>query len=239
MKNRYFANVNDYFKYGLLRRFAAAGLKSTVGWMLTPDDQGSEGDRPVYLLRPSEWKGFDPELFDWLKATRNSQPERGVSSIEDAGILSGVRFFSSLVPEHEDLRRRWFEDLIEAARGSDLVFLDPDIGLEVPSVPLGKPSSTGYVYWDEISSIFKRGFSLLVYQQFHRKERSAFMSEMYELLGQKTGAVSGEAIKTPQVLFLLAAQAHHAEACEIALEAVRRRWRGKVEVQGFWEAPGA
>lgn len=39
MKNQYFGDINDYRKYGLIRLLTGAGkLKTTVCWMLTPDD---------------------------------------------------------------------------------------------------------------------------------------------------------------------------------------------------------
>jgi hypothetical protein len=55
MKNQYFADVNDYFKYGLLRCFAHAEFRLGVCWMLTPDDRGPDGRKTKYLSQRQTW----------------------------------------------------------------------------------------------------------------------------------------------------------------------------------------
>ncbi len=43
MKNQYFGDVNNYRKYGLLRRLAGDGEVSIgICWMLTPNDHQSQ-----------------------------------------------------------------------------------------------------------------------------------------------------------------------------------------------------
>jgi hypothetical protein len=50
MKNQYFGDINDYRKYGLLRRLQA-GLSLCVCWTLTDDDGSSDGRFLEYLNR--------------------------------------------------------------------------------------------------------------------------------------------------------------------------------------------
>jgi hypothetical protein len=39
VRNQYFGDINDYRKYGLIRALTNHGeLRTTVCWMLTPDD---------------------------------------------------------------------------------------------------------------------------------------------------------------------------------------------------------
>src|SRR5687768_3003787 len=64
MKNQYFADINDYFKYGILRCLGKGGLRIAVCWMLTPDDGRSDGRKISYLSNPDRWRNYDPVLFD-------------------------------------------------------------------------------------------------------------------------------------------------------------------------------
>ena len=52
MKNQYVGDVNDYRKYGLLRCLVSSGeLRTLVAWMLTPDDDSSDGKLRGYPER--------------------------------------------------------------------------------------------------------------------------------------------------------------------------------------------
>lgn len=57
---------------------------------------------------------------------------------------------------------------LEASRASDIVFLDPDNGLEVPSAPPTSARASKYVYLDEVAAIAARGQSVLIYQHHNR-----------------------------------------------------------------------
>ena len=67
MKNQYFADINDYRKYGLLRTFQSTGIgKLLVAWMLTPDDGRQDGRSRSYLKEARSWRRYDPELYERL-----------------------------------------------------------------------------------------------------------------------------------------------------------------------------
>lgn len=234
MKDQYFGDVNDYCKYGLLRQFAAAGLEITVAWMLTPDDESSDGRRLDYLARPETWEHYDPRLFASLKALLSASIGRRVSFVENSWILPDTRFYRDLVPQGEAERARWCEGLLETARGSDLIFLDPDTGVEVPSTPRGTQRSDRYVYWSELAVLYRAGFSLFVYQHFPREKRSTLIRGKVELLAERTGAEAIEAFETSNVLFLLAAQRRHVAAFDSAMAVIEARWRDQVGACGFW-----
>lgn len=66
MKNQYFGDINDFHKYALLRALLkGGGIKLLVAWMLTINDDGSDGNKRDYLRKP-EKRELDPELFDFL-----------------------------------------------------------------------------------------------------------------------------------------------------------------------------
>lgn len=132
-------------------------------------------------------------------------------------------------------RDTWREGLLAAAPNADLVFLDPDNGIEIPSKPVGHKNSSKYVTWREIQQLWESGCSLVIYQHFPRKKRHAFTASMTSELRRRTGASLVEAFRTAHVLFLLAAQDRHQPAVRRAIAHALPPWEGQLEVMGFAE----
>ena len=231
MKDQYFGDINDYRKYGLLRAFfTASARKLLVAWMLTPNDGRRDGAIRTYLNRPEKWRRFDPELFDGLARLRASSSKPRVSLIESARLLPGTKFYSAVVPDSRGLREHWRDGLIKAASGADLVLLDPDNGIEVPSRPAGRKDSSKYVFWEEIRSLWAARCSLLIYQHWRREPREAFAEHISYELWRRTGAPYLQAIRTPRVLFLLAGQQRHEDWLRGASSELDIRWAGQIEI---------
>lgn len=229
MKDQYFGDVNDYRKYGLLRALQASdpGRRLLVAWMLTKDDGGPDGGFRSYLDAPERWAPYDPELFEGLASLlRSSSP--AVSLLEGSGLLPRTTYYRALVPDDRAGREAWRRGLLAAAAGVDLVFLDPDNGIEVLSRPVGRKGSSKYVTWAEIEALWQAGSSLLVYQHFRRERRVAFAARMAAELRARTGAPFTAALRTPHVLFLLAAQGRLASWLERGVAAVAARWPDQI-----------
>ena len=103
--------------------------------MLTPDDGGSDGRFRDYLGKPNKWRRFDPELYDGLSAVLDSGESPHVPLIEGTGLLPGATFHSEVVPDGRHGRDAWRRNLMKVVNetSADLVFFDPDNGIEVPS----------------------------------------------------------------------------------------------------------
>jgi len=234
LKDQYFGDINDYLKYGLIRLLQAeTGLRVLVTWMLTPDDGRRDGELRTYLDQPNRWQPFDPELHKGLQALLQTNSAPRVALIEQSQLLNGAQYFSEIVPDHGDLRRTWAAKLAEAASQSELVFLDPDNGLEVPSRPYGKKFSSKYVFWHEVDQIWRGGASVLIYQHYRREKRSTFIPRMVNELCRKTGARLVEAFRTPRVLFLLAGQPKHSRLLGLAIGRVAEHWPEEITPAGF------
>jgi hypothetical protein len=233
MKNQYFGDINDYRKYGLLRAIVRCSrLRLLVAWMLTPDDRSTDGKFISYLENPAKWAHYDPILFQGLKALVDSVRQREVRMIESSELLGQAGYFSLIVPDAAIGRSRWFESLEEEAKLHDLVFLDPDNGLEVKSSPYGAKNSSKFLYWREVEALWSSGKSLLIYQHFIREKRVTFIQRMLEALKSATPGSFVEAFSTPHVVFLMALQPnHHSFRAEI-VEAVPEQWVGQIQ---HWE----
>jgi hypothetical protein len=232
MKNQYFGDVNDYRKYGLLRCLWSGGVGNLlVAWMLTPDDGGRDGGFRTYLNDPDRWRKYDPDLFRGLAGLRHAPPS--VSLMERSSLLPRASYYSEVVPDGPMEREPWRESLISAARGFELVFLDPDNGIEVPSRPVGRKGSSKYVMWDEIEGIWAVGCSILIYQHFCREPRQAFAGRRSAELRARTGARFVEGFRTPHVLFLLAAQDRHAKRFVDAISLLSKSWEHQIMPVGL------
>lgn len=185
MKNQYFGDINDYFKYGMLRALGRE-LSVAVIWMLTPDDGSGDGRKLQYLERGGR-RVHDPELFDWLELWYRAGAKRDVRLIEESGLLPNCRFFGEIVPDEGAARAEWFARARKFARGADLVFVDPDNGLPVKSKRPGARGWSKFVALDEVKALYEDDHSVFIYQHMARMVRRDFirakLRELYELFG--------------------------------------------------------
>jgi hypothetical protein len=231
MKNQYFGDVNDFRKYGLLRILQrASGLAVGVCWFLTIGDGAGDGQLQNYLKQPGRWRHYDPELYDKLQRLLGAEVQRSVSRASEWDLIPGASYFDTVLRDHRLARSEYFEAARQVLRNSDLVFVDPDNGIEVPSTKLGAFGSSKYVYWRELQAMYADGQSILVYQHFPRVVRERFVPFIASRLGEELPASSVVAFSTAHVVFLLVQQPKHAEAIARAAREVERQWLGQIEV---------
>jgi hypothetical protein len=227
MKNQYFGDVNDYLKYGLLRCFADAELRIGVCWMLTPDDGRSDGRKIDYLMKPHIWRKYDHRLFEALSKAVKSRT-RHVRHAQKSAFLPNALFFDELVPDARSLREEWLTKALTSLAGAELLFFDPDNGIEVQSKPNGRTGACKYLYWDEIRRAWSLGHSLLIFQHFPRENHERYTSRLASQLREYV--CEGEVISlvTSNVVYLLACQPKHRIRITSALNAIAKKWSGQI-----------
>ena len=237
MKDQYFGDVNDFRKYGLLRVLAGPDrLRLGVCWMLTATDGRSDGEFLAYLGQPKKFRHRDPTLFDWLTQVVGQEKDRRTARIEASTILGSALFQSMLLTNAFCDRKAYFAECAKKFADCDLVFFDPDNGLEIKSVPRGHRDSCKFLYWEELSNTFAFGASVLIYQHFIREERDGFSARMAEKLRHHLSPAAVFSFRTPHVLFLLAAQERHVFDFRNALAVFSSRWSPKQIVTHEWPA---
>jgi len=206
MKNQYFGDINDYKKYSLLRNLGDKGKISTViCWLLTLNDLKPDGHRIHYLKEPERWRQFDPAVYDFLYKQVIEHRIRRVDSLESNNILPNCRFYSEIVKDNPDSREEYLQRFLEHSHGADLIFFDPDNGIEVKSVPFGRKNSSKYLYWAEVEKAYNAGHSLLVYQHLPPKPREPFVRDLVNKFGAVTGVDCVCLFWTQFVVFFLIA----------------------------------
>jgi len=235
MKHQYFGDVNDYRKYGLLRLLAVeGGLRLGIAWMLTPADGRPDGGKISYLDQPGRWRHFDPDLFDHLAASVKSRGVRDLGVVEASNLIPGARYFSEILEDGVAARAAYMKIMLDRFHGLDLVFFDPDNGLEVKNCPPGRKGSSKFLTCQEAAATFANGSSLLVYQHYPHVEKDAYVRAQVQRLADSTGANDIIPVGTAHVLFLLVLHPGHVLAAQGALEVLDRRWGGKFRRQAPW-----
>ncbi len=233
MKNQYFGDINDYRKYGLIRRILKTyDFKLLVAWMLTPDDGTPDGKFIDYLHKPLKWEKYDNELFHGIKNLIYQSNNRKVSLIEQTDLLPSTRYFSNIVPDSHDSRRLWEQELITQTIDSNLVFLDPDNGFEVKSKPYGTKNSSKYLYWGEVNHLWGLGNSMLIYQHFCREKRHNFIHRLISEIKERLNNSIVGAFTTPHVVFFLVLQPAYEKIFDSLVINVQSKWEDQIK---YWE----
>lgn len=203
MKEQYVGDISDYRKYALLRAFAAGG-ENRIGvcWMLTAPDGRTDGGKLAYLRQPERHRAFDPELFDVLAHVAAEPDRRRLESIEANDAVPGATYFNMLLSDDARDRAAYMAACQAALTATELIFFDPDNGLEV-ALRKGRKGSSKFLYLDEVAAFYGAGKSLLIYQHFPRIEREAFIGECAVRLRAVAPDAALWAFRTAHVVFLL------------------------------------
>ncbi len=224
MKNQYFGDINDYRKYGLLRILSDNGrIKTMVCWMLTDNDTRTDGKHISFLQKAETWRRFDPELFDFLQRCLKKDSRR-VRNIEKSTIIPSSLFYSTIVTDSIAQREKYFSGLSSLASDCDLIFFDPDNGIEVKSRKYGAKLSCKYVYWNELQASYRAGHSLLVYQHFPRVEHKNYIAMIAKNIQLNLNVNTVIALATSSVVYFLIPQTHSIEYYRKRMKLLQKVW---------------
>lgn len=231
MKDQYVGDINDYAKYALCRALIADGDQRVgVWWMRTPNDGRSDGALTSYLGR-GDWSRLDPKLFAVMRSLVEGD-RRSLGHVEETRVLPGATFWSAPVPLVPRERRADFARMLGRFRDRDLVLFDPDMGMEVVSVPPGHARSNQYVYRGELDETYAAGHSLIVFQYFPRMQRRRFVAQRLGQLDAWVRPAVACCVWTPRVAFFLAIHESRLPVLMPRLEGFARRWRLPLVARG-------
>ncbi|MES3017456.1 MAG: hypothetical protein V4721_06745 [Bacteroidota bacterium] len=192
--------------------------------MLTPNDQKSDGSFVKYLLQTDEWRSFDPEIYRILQEAIVRKKERDLKIIEKSNIIPNTVFFSETLTDSKHERIDYFNKIKSSSFNCDIIFLDPDNGIEVPSIPYGKRNSSKYIYLHEIVESYKIGRSLLVYQHFTRSNRIQFMSDIAKKVKERLNVEKIYILKMKNAFLILIPQKPHLFSIETSIQEICITW---------------
>lgn len=226
MQNRYTGDIGDYSKLGLLRVLRSAGFSIGLNWYLTPDETHYGDGRHVSYLKQERYRACDPDLWLGLKAIVDGG-NRKVCHMENDGILRAT-FFSECLDfrgkgraERIERRSEWFAKSLGVLGGEDVVCVDPDNGLVVPSAT-GTPKENKYVLPEELVCYYAQGSTVVYYQHKARRQDPFYTEQLERLLRREDlSGASGLALKFEKVsqrYYMFLIQPDHKEAVERAVK---------------------
>jgi len=180
MQNRYAGDVGDFGKFGLLREIQRHSGCASIGinWYLTPDENGNaDGKHVRYLKRPG-FSDCDPQLYRKMASVVNNQ--RTVAVLENAELVTNAIYYNNVleVPNYDFSRADWHNHALEKLKNANVVFLDPDNGVQVPDVVVTPARSIKYVMVEELTDYLTRGQSVIVYNHRARENESIYLSRL-------------------------------------------------------------
>jgi hypothetical protein len=236
MRDNYVGDVGDFYKYALLRHLAGrtAGDKAPplglgVVWYRFPDPSNrNDGNHRSYLDGKSrgQYEPLDPDLYVAMAAFSNPAL-RNLEEVARRDVLPpGTHFFAKPlsfghlpngtqagIQQRIAHRKAWLGRALQATRGADLIFADPDNGLEVASVAAHHDLGAKYAFYGDLLPFWNRGQSLVIYQHCDRSgAASQAARRKAELCAELGGAAFVEVVYFPSFggrMFFIAAQSDH------------------------------
>lgn len=245
MQDRYVGDIGDLGKLGMLRAISETGLSIGVNWYLTPDEVHNGDGLLVGYLRNEKYRACDEELWQALKRIVDSGNRR-VSALESSDILKAVYFSDRLDLTDSSgraaFREDWHARALKQLGECNVVFVDPDNGLMVPSAE-GTVKSNKYVTAREIVDYYNGGASVIYYQHKARRP-DTFYVEQHNRLLQRCGGAAGFGLKfvtTSLRYFFFVLQPRHKEIVSDCIgNMLKTPWREHFRtVSGIYNGEGS
>lgn len=239
MQNRFVGDFGDFGKFGLLRYLCGLDdapcneqtLNLAVVWYLTipnaVDLQQSQGNRIAYLnvsnFNDASYRDLNPRLYDSIQrmvgASLLGRIRRHVDLIDDYLLLPrGTRYHNAVLQQGN--RNEWFlqAQLIGFNPDVDLVYLDPDIGMQTAT-----QLTIRHVLFPELTHFVNHNKSVVVYQDFsHQGEmvRNARIQHLANITGRPVWALRWENLRC----FLVIPNEEHLDLIHQRVQGIVDAW---------------
>lgn len=244
MRDNYVGDIGDYVKYGLLRSLSAhTGLRLGVVWYLYPDPcKETDGRHLDYLSAAKEhlYRQCDPELYDKLRDLIAAN-DRTVAAVKRRKLLpKDTLFFEAPLSlsglpkgtgkaqlKREHMRRQWLAQALAHTEAADLIFLDPDNGLEVRSTAYHQDKGPKFAFYREVEQFWNRGQSLVLYQHATREGIEQQIRSRSAELRNHLNTKAVYAVYLPSHsgrIFFIVPQPKMASSFRAAAEGFAQRW---------------
>lgn len=194
MQDRYFGDIGDFAKFGLLRAVfrGQPELRLGVLWCRVPDEITTNDGRHIGYLKPTpqnekRFRECDPGLYETLKRLVGSG-QRAISLAAEHQLLppgtdcydAALSYRNVPMADRPGLRQRWLSAAVSAMAAADIVFVDPDNGLEVSTGRYGADGPK-YTFYGDLVPFAESGRGLIIYQ--HACRDGSFEDQIAERLG--------------------------------------------------------
>ena len=248
VQDRYFGDLGDFGKYGLLRTLAGRypqddAFRLGIVWYLVKDETHNEDGKHVTYLHADRngYRSCDPDLFDALK---HAVPRRrSVALLPELDVLpSNTVYFDTPLDlgrgsaaERWQARASWVQRALAATAESQMVFLDPDNGIAFDSSKLVAAKGNKFAGLSEMADFHRRGQSVVVYHHTDRSASVPVQAERWTNRVREAGIGIQDIIAlryrrgTSRFFFILPAQQHASSLYQRTERFIRSKWGGHFE----------
>ena len=171
MKNQYFGDVRDLFKYDLIQHLISNidCLKQLFFVaMLTPDDNSKEGNKVSFNKAKAGYNNTQLVNFLYDALVTERKLNKIISYFKSHNIKT------ELIEEIFDhnQRKEYFQNITKGSLDKSIIFFDPDNGLEV------KNNNEKHLLFDELKMVINNmddDSVVMIYQHFPRVKRLQYI----------------------------------------------------------------
>jgi hypothetical protein len=183
MQDRYAGDVGDFGKFALLR-YLIGNVRHRIGviWYRFPDESHNNDGGHIDYINQQRFLDCDRDLCERLQKVLNGK--RSVASLEQAGLLpNNTVYFSELLDFHltyssqsredkeerEARRKDWLKRANQNVLKCNVLFLDPDNGLQIASCnKINQMKSGKFAYYSEIELLTRGKDVCVIYHHLNR-----------------------------------------------------------------------
>ena len=182
MKNQYTGDIGDYTKLGILRGLEKVGFSIGLNWYITPDEPKhsktfTDGKHTKFLEYDCDTPDID--LFCALQKIGLSQ-NRSVARLERAKLFENTLFWNKILEGKS--RDKWHLEAFKKLGKQDVIFLDPDNGLEVKSTNPYSKNGNKYTTYKEAADYYGQGATVIIYNHRDRKPENEYLKRFYRFI---------------------------------------------------------
>jgi len=224
MQLQYIGGIGDFGKLALLRHLMKDRRRLAVFFYLTGEnEQATDRERHFdYLKHPDDFRHFAPEVFDWLAEFdgRRGGAVDPLTELQASKLFGNAAFLRKMVPKRASFRRLWVNELVALVRGANLVFLDPDYGIE------GKRLTNKHVALAEIAALRSPHRALIIsHRQSGRKSEVKFLADRMRSLGCDPVEIIRLSLVTSRFYIIV----DHDSAMTELISTFARKWGNRIK----------
>jgi hypothetical protein len=167
MQDKYVGDINDYYKFLFLDEILPNNTKLGINWFYHKIEREDNNDGKKSIPDYIEDK-FSIELKKIYKS---------IKSLEKCNFYGyKVKFYSEVLEPNFN-RNNWFSNSRSKLNECDVIFCDPDNGIEVASYGVLNKIAHKFIYINEIEKYYEDSKNIIIYQHLSRMKFEKFCEE--------------------------------------------------------------
>jgi len=159
MQEKYFGDFTDFYKFFFLKNIIGK-YKLGINWCLTPNDETNDGNKKIENKLKLE--KIDTVLYNILLKRKFSDIIKYFNENNIKDYREEYKIFH--------LEYKYETDAFNKLKKQDIIFFDPDTGIEMPSKKLSERYK--YISYRTITKYWNEKKTLIIFQHKDRKKNA-------------------------------------------------------------------